>query len=144
MTGPRSEPPMPMLMTLRMRLPVWPFHAPLRTRSTEQRDRLVGDAILGVVEIDADRLRGQALAAGRVFGEERAEMSLPDRLPMILEYLPRLARSQWHHSRHGSSLPVFDTARLWVLGRLAAARSQRRTPPIKAFALSPARQPGGN
>ena len=23
---------MPMLMTLRMRLPVWPFHAPLRTR----------------------------------------------------------------------------------------------------------------
>ena len=24
---------MPMLTTLRMRLPVWPFHAPLRTRS---------------------------------------------------------------------------------------------------------------
>ena len=24
---------MPMLMTLRMRFPVWPFHAPLRTRS---------------------------------------------------------------------------------------------------------------
>ena len=24
---------MPMLMTLRMRLPVWPFHSPLRTRS---------------------------------------------------------------------------------------------------------------
>ena len=23
---------MPMLMTLRMRLPVWPFHSPLRTR----------------------------------------------------------------------------------------------------------------
>ena len=32
MTGPRSEPPMPMLTTFRMRLPVWPFHAPLRTR----------------------------------------------------------------------------------------------------------------
>ena len=26
---------MPMLMTLRMRLPVWPFHAPLRTRSAK-------------------------------------------------------------------------------------------------------------
>ena len=26
---------MPMLMTLRMRLPVWPFHAPLRTRLAE-------------------------------------------------------------------------------------------------------------
>src|ERR1039458_7919517 len=32
MTGPRSEPPMPILMTLRIRLPVWPFHSPLRTR----------------------------------------------------------------------------------------------------------------
>src|SRR5207344_1266017 len=32
MTGPRSEPPMPMLMTLRMRLPVCPFQSPLRTR----------------------------------------------------------------------------------------------------------------
>ena len=33
MTGPRSDPPIPMLTTLRMRLPVWPFHSPLRTRS---------------------------------------------------------------------------------------------------------------
>ena len=31
--GPRSEPPMPILTTLRMRLPVWPFQSPLRTRS---------------------------------------------------------------------------------------------------------------
>ena len=31
-TGPRSEPPMPMLTTLRMRLPVCPFHSPPRTR----------------------------------------------------------------------------------------------------------------
>ena len=126
---------MPMLTTLRMRLPVWPFHAPLRTRfeksailsstawtsgttfspSTtidaprgarsatcrtarfsvtlilsprnmasiasrrpdssasrhEQLERLVGDAILRVVEIDAGRLGGQALAARRVIGEER-------------------------------------------------------------------------
>ena len=30
--GPRSEPPMPMLITLRMRFPVCPFQAPLRTR----------------------------------------------------------------------------------------------------------------
>ena len=32
MTGPRSEPPMPMLTTLRMRLPVYPCHSPVRTR----------------------------------------------------------------------------------------------------------------
>ena len=31
--GPRSEPPMPMLTTLRIGLPVWPFHSPERTRS---------------------------------------------------------------------------------------------------------------
>jgi hypothetical protein len=40
----------------------------------QQRDRLVRDAILGVVEIDPDRLRGQALPACRVVGEERAEV----------------------------------------------------------------------
>ena len=32
MTGPRSEPPIPMLTTFRIRFPVWPFHTPLRTR----------------------------------------------------------------------------------------------------------------
>src|SRR4029453_8110299 len=32
MAGPRSEPPMPMLTTLRMRRPVNPFQAPPRTR----------------------------------------------------------------------------------------------------------------
>ena len=33
MTGPRSLPPMPMLTTYLMRLPVKPFHLPCRTRS---------------------------------------------------------------------------------------------------------------
>jgi hypothetical protein len=33
--GPRSEPPMPMLTTLRMRLPVWPVHLPERTCSAK-------------------------------------------------------------------------------------------------------------
>ena len=31
MTGPRSDPPMPILITLLMRLPVWPFQAPPRS-----------------------------------------------------------------------------------------------------------------
>ena len=34
-TGPRSEPPMPMLTTLRIGLPVWPVHDPSRTRVGE-------------------------------------------------------------------------------------------------------------
>ena len=129
MTGPRSEPPMPMLTTLRMRLPVYPCHSPLRTRRAksdilsstactsgttslpstkmlliprraqrhvqhgavlgdvdllaaehgvdalaqaalrgevqQQAQRLVGDAVLGVVQVQADRLSREALAALR-------------------------------------------------------------------------------
>src|SRR5262249_48873307 len=118
--------------------------AALHGQSTEQRDGLVGDPILGVVEVDPDRLRGQALATARVVGEQRAKVTPLDLLLVILELPPRLARGQWLHSCHSSSLPVFDTARRWILRRLAGARSQRRKPPRKAFALSPARQPGGN
>ena len=51
--------------------------AALLGQSAEQPEGLVGDAILRVVEIDADRLGGQALAAGRIVGEEGAEVQLP-------------------------------------------------------------------
>ncbi len=125
---------MPMLTTLRMRLPVNPSHSPLRTRaanaamrfrhrmhlghdvgavddnpfalrraqrdvqhralfrhvdpfaaehrrdalaqaaflgqSREQSHRFVGDAILGVIEIDAGSFGSQALAAAGIFGEK--------------------------------------------------------------------------
>ncbi len=126
---------MPMLMTLRMRLPVWPVQAPLRTwvakaailsstactsgttswpstrmrwlarraqghvqhgpplgdvdllaaehgvdagaqphrlgQADEQAKGLVGHAVLGVVEVETDRLRGEPLAALGILGEER-------------------------------------------------------------------------
>ncbi len=129
---------MPMLTTLRMRLPVWPFQAPLRTRfaksairsstawtsgttfspsttidapfgarratcrtarfsvtlifsprniasirsrrpdssasCSEQRERLVGDAVLRVVEEEAGGLERQPLAALRVLREELAQV----------------------------------------------------------------------
>ncbi len=48
----------------------------------------VRDAILRVIEIDADRFGRQALAACRVVGEERAEMQLSNRLVVGLERLP--------------------------------------------------------
>ncbi len=147
---------MPMLTTLRMRLPVWPFHAPLRTRfaksaiwsstawtsgttfspSTtidassrraqrdvqhravlgdvdllaaehrvdpraqpaflgeldQQRERLVGDAVLRVVEVEARRLGRQALAALRVVGEELAQMQVAHLRQMGRKRLPRRAR----------------------------------------------------
>ena len=129
---------MPMLTTLRMRLPVWPCHSPLRTRSEnaamrsstactsgttstpstrirssfgarratcstarcsvtlifsplniasmrsrrphssarsqQQAERLVGDAILRVVEVEAGGFGGQALAAPGIVGEELPQM----------------------------------------------------------------------
>ncbi len=140
MTGPRSEPPMPMLMMLRMRLPVWPFHAPLRTLSEkadilsehgvhagndvfavdhdrfafgraqgdvqdgavfrdvdlvaakhrfdvllqaalfgeleEQLERFIGDAVLRVIEEDADGFGGVARAALRILVEELTQVGL--------------------------------------------------------------------
>src|SRR5438128_9586523 len=142
---------MPMLMTLRMRLAVCPFHAPLRTRlaksviwsstawtwsttfspSTtidvplgaqgdvqdrsplrhvdplspehgvdpraqagclrqleEEPQRLVGDAMLRVIEVDAHRLRRQALAAPGVVREEPAQMQVADLLVVGPEGLP--------------------------------------------------------
>ncbi len=143
---------MPMLTMLRIRLPVWPFQSPLRTRfanpvilsSTawtcghhvlavhhdgraarrtqghvqhgavlrdvdpvaaehgvdprpqpgllrqleEQPERLVGDAVLRVVEIDADGLGAEPLAALRIRGEEIAQMQLANRLVMSPKGLP--------------------------------------------------------
>ena len=48
---------MPMLMTLRMRLPVWPFQAPLRTRSAKSRHLVEHRVDLGhdVLAVDDDR-----------------------------------------------------------------------------------------
>ena len=135
---------MPMLTTLRMRLPVWPFQAPLRTRLAEvghlvehgvdlghdvlavdddrraarraqghvqhgavfgdvdlvaaehgvdaraqagflgqlheQPERLVGDAVLRVVEIDARPPRRSGARRAGIVGEELAQMQLPDLL----------------------------------------------------------------
>src|SRR5215470_17035674 len=106
MTGPRSEPPIPMLITFRMRFPVWPFQVPSRTRSAnslirsstawtsdttswpsttifdpraqagllgqlhQEREGLVRDPVLRVVEEDTRGLRRQALAAPGVVGKE--------------------------------------------------------------------------
>ena len=57
MTGPRSEPPMPMLMTLRMRLPVWPVQAPRAHAVGEGRHLVEHGVDLGhdVLAVDDDR-----------------------------------------------------------------------------------------
>ena len=80
--GPRSEPPMPMLTTLRMRLPVWPFHAPLRTRSAKSRHPVEHRVDLrhDVLAVDHDRRRSR--------GARRATCSTA-RFSVMLIFSPR-------------------------------------------------------
>ncbi len=152
---------MPTFTTLRIGLPVWPFHSPERMRSRErghaverlvhlrddvdavdderalarhaQRDvedgavlgrvdpvaaehrlgalaqarllgqleeepqRLVGDAVLRVVEVDAGALGGEPLAAGRVLGEEVAQVCRADLGVVALERRPGRPFAQRRH-----------------------------------------------
>src|SRR5438445_511118 len=54
----------------------------------EEPQRLVGDAMLRVIEVDAHRLRRQALAAPGVVREEPAQMQVADLLVVGPEGLP--------------------------------------------------------
>ncbi len=54
----------------------------------KEPERLVGDAVLGIVEADADGLDGHALAALRIIREELPQMQLADFSIMRLEGLP--------------------------------------------------------
>ena len=65
----------------------------------EQSQGLVGDAVLRVVEEEAGSLGGQALAARRVVGEERAQMNVMHRPRVRLERLPRRAAGERSGSR---------------------------------------------
>src|SRR5262249_12977695 len=91
----------------------------------QQLHGLVGDAVLGVVEEQADRLDGQALAAFRIGSEELPQMERLDFPAMRRKSLPRGTLSQWCHDYFPLS-------------------SQSRNPPMNALALSPARQPSGS
>ena len=54
----------------------------------EETQRLVGDAVLRVVEVDAFAFDGQALAALRVGGEEVAQVGVAHLLEVLLERVP--------------------------------------------------------
>jgi len=77
--------------------------AGLLGQATEQRDRLVRDAILRVIEIDADRLRGQRSPRVASSAKSVRRCHPPDLFLVRLQRLPRGARSQWQHSRHPCS-----------------------------------------
>ena len=94
-------------------------------QSTEQAEGLVGDAILRVVEIDANRLRGQPLAARRVGGEELAEVQLPNLLVVGRERLPCRLHDQRGYCGHGSSFHFRGRGRL-ILPLLPQAKASER------------------
>ena len=194
MTGPRSDPPMPMLTTLRIGLPVCPVQAPLAhaigevrhpvehgvhlghdvlavdqdrraarraqrhvehgpflrdvdllaaehgvdagaqaavlREADEQRQRVLGDPVLRIIEIDARGLRGQPFAASRIAREQLAQMHGAD-VPMVLfERLPGrlVGESAGSDSGHDAR-------------RRTVADSHRRKPPANALAFLPARHP---
>ena len=54
----------------------------------EQLERLIGDAVLGVIEEDAGGLRRQPLAATGIFGEQVAEMHVAHLLGVSFQGLP--------------------------------------------------------
>jgi len=60
----------------------------------QQPQRVIGDAILGVVEIQACGFRRQAFAARGIVREERAEMQVLDRVIVALERMPSRALRQ--------------------------------------------------
>src|SRR5262249_60021564 len=63
----------------------------------EETECLVGQAVLRVVEVQADALDRQALAATRVVGEELAEMNVADLRVMVAKALPGWTLGELRH-----------------------------------------------
>ena len=61
----------------------------------KQSECLSGDAVLGVVQIDADSFGSELLAPPGVFGEERAQVEVSHVLVVCFECLPGRALCQW-------------------------------------------------
>src|SRR5262249_50302967 len=63
----------------------------------EQREGLVGDPVLGVVEVEAGALGREPLASCRVLREEVAQVAVSDLAVMLLERGPGRAFPQCRH-----------------------------------------------
>ena len=110
---------------------------------TSSAQRLVGDAVLRVVEVDARRLR----ASGARRAPDRRRRARAD----ARRGRSRSAPASAFHAgrvvgRRRRALTSSDGLELGASrrGALRLAPSHRRNPPTKALALSPARQPGGS
>src|SRR5262249_27490611 len=88
----------------------------------QQPQRLVGDAVLRVVEMEVDGVDRETLAALRIVREEPAQMPVPD-LPMVRrERLPGGARTGERAGRHARAL-------LRDPGSVARTGGRAREPP---------------
>ena len=63
----------------------------------QQPERFVGDAVLRVIKVKADRLGGQALAAPGVGSEQFSQVQALDFPAMRSEGFPGLALDKWFH-----------------------------------------------
>ena len=93
----------------------------------QQLDRLVGDAVLRVVEEQAHSLRRQTLTALWVVGEEGAQMYLGDFARVRLQVLPRLQAGQWLYLDLG--LAAFFVVAISILQFTASQTSARYSLP---------------
>ena len=64
----------------------------------QQPQRLVGDAVLGIVEIEAGGFDRQPLAALAILGKELPQMHALDLLIVLLQQRPGGARAQRRHA----------------------------------------------
>ena len=94
----------------------------------KEPERLVGDAMLGVVEVEAGGFARQALPPQGVVGKDLPEMHIADRTVVLLQRLPRRARGERLGRRHpvdGHGLPAAARFRCASMARFAARQSRR-------------------
>ncbi len=75
----------------------------------EEPERLVGDPVLRVVEVEAGGLGGQPLAALRVVGEQVAKVDVADLVVVLLERSPRGALTQGRRRHDPDSIRAAAT-----------------------------------
>ena len=101
--------------------------AALLGQPQQQPDRLVGDAILRVVEVEAGGFGRQALAPPGIVGEELPQMQIAHRLVMRRQRLPRRALGQRLRSAQLGSWSWLSRTRL--IDRLQRRALRRRCSP---------------
>ena len=74
----------------------------------QQAHGFVGDAVLGIVQVETRGLHAQALPAPRIFGKQVPQMDGTDLLVMALQRLPGGTLAQGGHG-HGFAAPQNST-----------------------------------